>query len=269
MRGVVEEEVEQSALKFALPSQDLYYEYLILKDIIESGVKIKYYILGLAYYSFDWDLSLTRQEVSRIKNVYYPIFKDSHNSELEKNEFYYFQGIHSIKDRMDPLIFEIFGRDVFEIYLEEYIGVNLTPDFNDEFWNTGTYLKEHMGDIDERNRDLLGKQRADFHNKLNYPLSRIENKNILRRILKILEEHNIKIILTVFPTTKYYSENFNKDTKKRFYDIINEFSKEFSIQVIDVFDSEEFEISDFVDWDHLNKIGAAKMTKKLNELVNW
>jgi hypothetical protein len=268
LRGIVEDEVEKTALKFALPSQDLYYDQLIVKDILESGVKLKYYILGLAYYSFDWDLSLAKQESSRIINTYYPVFKDSHNLKLDPHPSIS-QGISAIKESINPIILLIFGEGIYEEFIEELLHVNLTPEFDEQLWNSGTYLRTPIVEIDPTTRRILGKERAGFHNKLNYPSSRLENKEILSNILKILQNNGVKPIVTIFPTTKYYYENFSSETKNTFYSIINELSKEHNFQVIDLFTSDKFEDTDFVDWDHLNKQGASKMTKMLNKMINW
>ena len=79
----------------------------------------------------------------------------------------------------------------------------------------------------------------------------------------------MKPILVVFPTAKYYFEKFDKDIKDYFYQIINEVKNIYDFQFFDFFRSDLFDIEDFNDADHLNKKGAEKMTKLLDDLINW
>ncbi|MBN3554215.1 hypothetical protein JYA63_08070 [Fictibacillus nanhaiensis] len=268
LRGFVEKESKKNTLKLAFPSQDLFYDYKIMKELLESGVEVEHWLMGLAYYSFDWDLSLTKQESNRIESIYYPIFNDSHNLQIgEKYPIY--KGIDNVLNKINPLFTTLFKEDAFNCYIEDVLGVDLTPDFNEDLWESGTYLNTNISKIKESDRYKLGKERAEFHNKLFYPATTIENKKIFKDMLELLKKYQVKPVLIVFPTTPYYYHHVSNDTKKRFYNIIDEFSVQYDFQMIDMFKSEQFNMDDFVDWDHLNKKGAYKMTSILNEVINW
>lgn len=268
LRGIVEQLMNKKAAKLALPSQDLYYDYMIANNVICKNSKIKYCIIGIAYYSFNWDLSRTAQESLRILNVYYPIFKDAHNLHLPK-DYYFNKGIENIDNVINKSVKSIFIDGIYDYYIKKICGINLNPELPDVLWNKSAYLNDDIKKIIENDRKILGKERAQLHNKLNYPKTVQENKNILRNYLELLKQNNIKATLVVFPTTEYYHENFDINVKNSFYSIINDLNNEYQFQLIDMFKSKNFNINDFADWDHLNKKGAIKMTKILNKVIRW
>lgn len=251
--GIVEKEMKKKCVKLTLPSQDLYYDYAILRSIIPTAKgKIKYCILGISYYSFDLDLRYT--EPFRIWETYYPILKDSHSLDVPQDYSFDYKG--NIIDRLVSLWREAI--------------LDTTPDFKEGSWNKGGFFIDgSIESMSEESRIKNAKERVSSHNKLNYPITRKENEGIFSKSLELLISNGIKPIIVVFPATKYYSDNFNTDTIDKFYYIINELKKIYDFQLIDMFKSEEFNLSDFLDWDHLNKQGATKMTKCLNDLVEW
>lgn len=269
LRGIGEEYLNKKSKKLSLPSQDLYYDYQIINSILKRENNIKYCIIGLSYYSFDWDLSLTKLESTRIVQVYNPIFNDTHNLEfgdIPKEDI----GIKDVYKIVDKRLTFVLDNDFYVSYIEDILGINLSPEFHDDLWNSGGYLNGlSIKDIKETDRVRMGNERVSAHNKLNFPRTVEENKGILINYIKSLTKHNIKPILVVFPTTKYYSNNFSKETKNRFYSIVDELSRKYDFQLIDLFNSNEFDIVDFLDWDHLNKKGAIKMTKLLNKIIEW
>lgn len=86
IHGIDNSFLRKKSSKLTLPSQDLYYDFLIAKRVLEANENIKYCIMGLAYFSFNSDLSL-QSEAYKIEKVYYPIFKDAHNYKISSNYF--------------------------------------------------------------------------------------------------------------------------------------------------------------------------------------
>ena len=66
----------------ALQSQDIYYVYLITREVIKRNSKIEVVTIGCGYYYFYSDLSKIRNtsELRRVYDVYQPIFGDVHNA---------------------------------------------------------------------------------------------------------------------------------------------------------------------------------------------
>jgi len=245
--GVIEKEIKK-CIKLALPSQDIYYDYCTLEKIVNKNSNIKYCILSMAYYSFDFDLSLT-SEVWRIDELYYPIYRDSHHHHNVVNS--------NIKIEKRPKSLE---------YLYEILNVMGLRDIKRKYWGG---INSSFDLLSEENKKIQGKERANTHNKLDYPKTVIENKKIFIQTLELLKQNEIKPIIVVFPTVKYYSEFFSKDIKLRFYEILNELRNDFDFQIVDMFNNKTFNLSDFMDSDHLNINGAKKMTQILNDEISW
>ena len=74
-------------INFARGSQDLYYDYKIAKYAMQFNKgTIKYAIIGLSVYSFNWDVSQSYRESWRLLQ-YYLFFKDLHNNWLSKEKY--------------------------------------------------------------------------------------------------------------------------------------------------------------------------------------
>ncbi|MEW9093570.1 MAG: D-alanyl-lipoteichoic acid biosynthesis protein DltD [Clostridiaceae bacterium] len=243
--GIDENTLIHKGYNFALGSQDLFYDYKIVEYILNTykNNKIKYAIIGLAYYSFQYDMSLSSMKNRVI--LYYNVLGEKHNyKELSIEEF---NNQYNISKNICD---KIFKRNERGNYLFK--------------WNSPA-LSNHS--IEERIN--LGKTIAERDCNKNYPETVKENKQIFKDYLELLKQHNIKPIVVVFPVSKYYMKYFSKRIEDEFYSIINEFKREYDFQYIDYFRSYLFTDEDFSDVSHLNSKGAEKFTQILNEVVEW
>lgn len=81
--------------------------------------------------------------------------------------------------------------------------------------------------LTQKNNDENGKNQADLDFNKNYPNTVIENRNILKRYLEILKIYNVKSILVVCYTSKYYHKCFQSEWKKQFFEFIDEIKYDF------------------------------------------
>lgn len=241
-RAIESSELCKSFFNLANPSQDLYFDYEIIKFILENHrdriFNLKYLFIGLSYYSFEYDLSKSSMKGKVL--MYYKKLGKYNN----------FKDINDISE-----IDEINMNIGIKIFRFNRLGVDID-------WN------QKINTIHEIN-DECGKRQALLDSNKNYPETVKENKEIFKKYLQLLKENNIKPIVIVCPTSKYYSKYFPKRLKDQFYTIINETRKQYDFQFLDYFDSELFEDNDFYDVSHLNDKGAEKFTKLLNEKVKW
>ena len=225
------------SFNFALSSQDLFYDYNIVKNLLNlQHVKnsLKYCIIGLAYYSFDFDLSKSNEGIRTHR--YLSTLGTAHN----------FTNIPQL-----------------EISHYDY----LKSDYNNDYLNL-SYAKENTV-MHSENKDVQN-YIAIHHSEMNHPETVEENEKIFKDYLDLLKENNIKPIVVICPTSVHHYQHFmNGSLKNRFYDIINEFQRQYNFQILDYFDSDLFDDNDFWDYSHLNKKGAYKFTKILSEMINW
>jgi len=226
--------------KFTFGSQDLYYDYNIIKYILDNYKikceKIKYMVIGLCYYSFQYDMSLGSMK-NKISLYYDALGLMHHNLSVENYNDDYF---HS--KRIADKIFRIGqnGKYVYEYNIKEEV-----PNYKS---------KEELGKI-QSERDC---------NKY-YPNTVKENIQIFNQYIEMLIKNNIKPIVVVFPATKYYYNCFSQRIENEFNLIISFMKKKFDFIYLDFFKSKEFdEEKDFVDVSHLSFEGAKKVTKLIN-----
>ncbi|AVQ44398.1 TPA: chemotaxis protein [Clostridium sporogenes] len=241
--GLREDILNRKCFKFSIGSQDIYYDYNIVNYIIENykqkAKDLKYVIIGLSYYSFQYDMSLSTMKNKVI--LYYEVLKKKHHFIEVEDLYNEYETNKNIADK-------IFYKNKDDSYIIK--------------WDIPVF-----GDI--QHKELIGKVQAEIDCKKNYPKTVEENKEIFRKYLKLLKENNIKPILVVFPASKYYVKYFSEEIEKEFKSIITNFMEDFDFQYIDYFKSNLFNDEDFSDTSHLNPKGAEKFTNMLNEKIMW
>ena len=247
MFGIDDKLLKYNAFNLSMPSQDLYYSYKVAQKVIGDNKNIKYCIIGSSYYGFHFDLSSSKNEIHRVKNVYYPLLGDAHNYTINNTDI---------------------QRNTFRLRL------NLLSILSNSYFNS-FITKDSMalikGKLEQLNKDeliALGERRALIHNKLlNYKHTLNENIEILYEFLKFLRLNNVKPLIVVFPATEYYRDYFEENFKKIFYEVINTMKSKYNFELVDLFDSNDFSLNDFIDFDHLNENGSRKMTSILNNYI--
>lgn len=260
--GIEESILNVPCINLALASQDIYYGCLIGRYVINKNPNIKKIFIGTGYYSFYSDLSLNKgEELTRISDVYYPIFKDVHNckdlpkgqnNNLDDNELF---DIKKIVDIFSSDLFKQFGGNYFiDIRNRVRMRMNLIGAENLKWF-----------EIDESYRKRVAYERANAHNKSNkYVGSYKENKEIINSFVKYCNERNVEVCMVAFPSTKFYEETILKEHKENYMEALNSIDGE--LHFIDFNDLDIFTDEDFVDMDHLDKSGAIKISKVINEL---
>lgn len=251
--SINESELIKSCLNFALPSQDLYYDYKIAKKIVDENKKIKYFIIGLCYYSFDYDLSLSKYK-DRCVNLYKKILNDVHNYIEDDFEKYI------NKDYNCDIFLKSGLNKIYDAVIKNIRCIDFNVNWSKSISNTI---------CDEKTKKEEAKKLVALDSKKNYYDTREENKNILKSYIEMLISKKIKPIIVIFPTSKYYASEFTENKKDEFYEIIQKFNNKYNIQILDHFYVEEFDDNCFCDVAHLNKFGASKFTKMLNDEIIW
>jgi hypothetical protein len=238
MLGIDEKYMKKPTINFSYESQDLYYDYNIAKHVINNyDNQFKYAVLGISYYSFDYDLS---KSVNQSKTLlYYETLKDLHN--YNKNNIGDF-----IKNKKD-----IYSK-CEKVFIDDFIKISY------ELPNS-MMSKEKI--VAQRDLPYLDSNK-------DYPETVKENVNILYSYLKLLNENNVKSIIVVFPCSSYYYKHFSTRLEKRFYNIINSLKNNIQFEFYDYFKSDLFKDDDFIDISHLNKQGSQKMSEIISNIID-
>ena len=182
-------------------------------------------------------------KASGSKKVYYPALGDANDYSLPEEY-----------DGKRPL--NVFGR-----LAKTYFNITRTR-------KDMKLIDGELCSLDEQTLITLGRQRAETHNKLiKYKQTAAKYEKLLGEFLEMLQANQVKPIIMVFPATKYYRDYFDKGFKTVFYKSIGILSDNYSFELIDLFDSGQFDLGDYVDFDHLGLEGAKKATRILNECI--
>lgn len=256
-KGIKAELLPKRFFNLACASQDLFYDYEMIKHSLgfkKVNETIKYAIIGLCYYSFQYDLSKSDAGKYR-SNYYYKVTNEYHNYDgSDKNKMFYkrFYEISKniLKSNHDDILYEMLEEKYIKI-----IEDGKTKEFDSSLLN------------DEEEGKCI-KEVERKYNK-NYPLTVEENKKIFKNYLDMLYTNDIKPIIIISPQTKLYQKNISIPIRDQFYEIIDEFQKEYDFQFLDYFYSDDFIDSDFYDVSHLNNKGSIKWTNLLSKDIKW
>lgn len=251
------EKLEDTNL-LALPSQDVYYSFEILKKYLYSAQRQKKcnrVVLGGGYYLLYHDLSKAKSETecNRIYDIYYPLLNDIHNMDEKLFE--------NAEKRYDLL------NKIYRKIINWKFKQNSVTYFSD-FRKRENYATRTWGDKDRNwfeltKTDRLGAavERVNVHEKLlKYDITCEENKSIVRNMKEYCRQRNIKFYTLCAPMTCEYRNMMSDDYLRKAKEL-KEFLSENSDMFIDYNGGEfGFETNDFIDSDHLSYSGALKLT---------
>ena len=222
-------------------SQSLDYDYEILMNYKNNWNKLRYIILPMDYLTLFSRVS-TGIESWRVKNyeIYYNINKTINLS----NNF----EILSIK----------YEQNIKRIY--SYYFKNKTPI---------TCSKLGYGNTETEKLDLLqsGIDAAKRHTKA-ASLHFDENKIILKKIIDYAKKNNIHILFYTSPAYPTYVSNLDENQLKLTFKTISELTdNNLNCSYYNFLEDSSFYATDYRDADHLNKIGAKKLSLKINNII--
>ena len=242
--GILPNQFDKKLFNFGRGGQDLYYDYQIAKFILEvckGGGYIRYALIGLAPYSFNYDVSLSYVGSFRLPQ-YCMAFNDLHNFWMNINDYK-------------------------KIFFQEYLNFQMPFDsIAIEDASGGSSLRT----IKYINRDnrISAREKFDIWKNKNFPETKKENIKILDDYLTLCEKNNVRAIMFLPPFTAGYIKYFSRQKLDEFYYLIREAQKKHpSAFFFDGWKLQGFSDMDFEDLDHLNLNGAAKFSAIFNNFI--
>lgn len=127
-------------------------------------------------------------------------------------------------------------------------------------WGTNFSSKER--------KKFEGKFTAKKHTVKNYKLFQSNIKS-LQKIIQLCKKKKVRILFITTPTHVSYFKNLNKKQISLTVTSINELvQKNANCDYINLLNADKFITSDFHDADHLNEIGAKKLSLLLDKKIN-
>lgn len=240
-RGINPEYISFPSYNAAYISQSIDLDYEIIMKYKNEFSNIKYIVLPISYFTLFGNLS-NGKESWREKN--YCIYYDICSSKDIKNHFEILSS--NLKTNIEK----------FSIYYINKKSI-ITTDIN------GYGVFKGTSDLNES-----GKEAAKRHTKENFSLYET-NLSLLNKIINYSENKKIDLILYTPPAYIAYRDNLKKKQLDLTISTIEHLArKESNVFYLNFLESNDFTSKDFYNADHLNEVGAKKLTLKINNFIN-
>jgi hypothetical protein len=225
-------------------SQTLKYDLEILKKYENNLSKLKTIVIPISQFTLFTKLEKS-SENWRVKNY---------------NIYYYMNMSLNLPDYFEILTFKLIVN--LNRILDYFIKNKSNISCSELGWGTGYNSKKYIDLIES------GKVAADRHNKKNQDYFN-ENLDSLKSIIEIGKKHNAKIFLFTPPSYITYRMYLNKEQLDKTIEASKSISNIYDNSLyINMIEDESFNENDFYDADHLNEIGAEKLTKLIDNYIN-
>ena len=225
-------------------SQSIDYDLQIFKKYQNKLCSLKYVLIPISYSTLYSNLN-KGVESWRVKN--YSLYYKMHTSNNIKD---YSEALSNNSGVNIKRLYSYYIKKKQEITSSELgFGLNYSSSNQEDLIKTGiTAAKRHTIE-----KDVL-----------------LFNENIhsLRSIIQLAQKNKSVVIFFTLPAYHTYRENLDPNQLENTVNAISKISKEYNNVIYkNYMDDKMFIESDFFDADHLNEIGAEKLTKLLNNLI--
>jgi hypothetical protein len=223
-------------------SQPLAYDYLLLEKYNQQWKKLSKIIIPIDYFSM-------------FSNM------DSGGEPWRKQYYKVYYNINATKptDQLE------LSCNTFDLNITKIINYYLLNKKELNCSNLGWGTSYHSA----KSKDLLktGVKAAARHT---YPDEHLlmENLRVLKRIFKFAQDRNIEVLLLTSPTYQSYYKSLNKKQLSRTLEETHRIAEEYHVRYVNLLEDNSFTKADFYDADHLNEIGARKLSLKVDSLLN-
>lgn len=250
-RGINYKKLNRPLACLAAPSQDLfldYHNFMWFYDqvAVKRKKSVKYCIIGMDFYRFWYDMSLSPNEV-KMAFFYKRTKRMHHFHKMDGMLLKYIEGLQICK----------------ELMIDNYMDIDYKSSFHPESvqWDRVEEYKVTES-VYARDRE---KVRKVFDKK--YPLTLEENMGILERFLKFLNLHDIKVLVYIPPFPDIFNEFTPAEMRETTLKILDQYKGRFHYDILDLSNDARFTNDYFADWCHLNYKGADLATDQLNDYM--
>jgi hypothetical protein len=235
---------KQSCFNASYITQSFDLDLEILKKYEQKWSELKVIVIPVSYFSFIESLQ-TSSESWRIKNyiIYYGIKASKvlkYYSEVLSNNL------------------SINLKRISSYYIKKKSAITCS----DLGWGI-SYSSKNPQDLVE-----TGKEAAARHTIKDYKDFK-ENVSDLESIIEFGQRHNVKIVLFTPPAFETYVRNLNKEQLEKTIQAAEDISQKYDNCIYYNFlENKSFSESDFYDADHVNEIGAEKLTNLIEMMIS-
>ncbi|MFN8240013.1 MAG: hypothetical protein U0X39_04580, partial [Bacteroidales bacterium] len=219
----------------------------LARKFVPSCDSLEFIILALSDLSMFYSLEDT-EESWRIKNYILSYHCNYHRFAPKYNILVYGNNFSMIFPRLTNYYF----KGVTELYCNE-LGFGLK------------YSHEQKPKDLEKRGEEAAKRHARIKNDSNYN----ENLGYLNNIIEIAGGKNVQVILLMTPSFSSYTANLDHDQLEKTIVTFTGLQRKYeNVIFLDMTDDKRFTEEDFWDGDHLDEIGAEKLTRILDDTLS-
>jgi len=235
--GVNPECFKHRTINLSNVAQPLYYDLKLIKEYIHKMKNLKIVAINLSFFSFNYNLENNPDQWRR--NFYYAYWR----FKPQKFDFNFFLNILTLP----------------HFFIKKDLSV--TGNIDSSGFQKNDQIKDFW--LDEKNlrarlnlyKDLYDKGKSD------------QNITIVRDIITIAKDENIKLVFFITPKYNLYVTETDQRIINEFYTHVKEILIDQNIPFFDQSNNGSFSIDDFRDFDHLNYIGANKFSHMLSDYI--
>lgn len=254
------------AANLAINAQDPYFAFLSVETAKKACKRVDTAVIAGGYYFWHTDMSDNPSDYykSVLTRANYPVLKKLHNYKGELPA----PMRHS---QTDPFMEKLFDfrrlcekdNDRISTILADlaYFNSEINPR------PVNGMLQYPFREQSDETNDKAAKSRAQAHNGNFSPKHLEDNMRLLSNFLLQMKKKRVRVILLVPPVTKFYRPHSAPELRGTMYESLEPIKKGFDFTFLDLFDSPDFDVSDFQDYDHLNDKGAEKLSKLVAGIV--
>lgn len=240
--GVVESVFDDELVNFAGGSQDLFYDYALAREVlIPAPQRFQYAVIGLAPYSFDYDMARAAQSWRFIK--YYSTLRDD----------------HGVTAGLPIPLGRVFDRSLYEE------GAQLANDLTQA--NFPQLLFPKRAERLTLSATLAGRNKASAWRRRSFPATQAMNAEILDRYVDLCRSAGLAVFLTTPPMTRLFRDAYGPERLAEFRARLAPQLAKPGVWFRDFFGEEPYDIDHIYDADHLNTKGAMRFSAELRAWI--
>lgn len=226
-------------------SQSILYDWDILEKYRHDWDSLRCIILPVDYFTF---YSTLKASIESWRIRYYQIYYGFYDTLIPEDNF------EILNNKLDYSL-----KKIYRFYITHSDSSYITQ--SKLGWGT-VYNSRNKQDLDS-----TGIKAAKRHTAID---DRYFNDNVreLRSIMEFTSQRKIKLILLTFPSYSSYYKNLDSTQLNRTLTTVQDMVHSYSnCSYYNLLTDQEFSGADFYDGDHLNELGAKKLSLKINDLI--
>lgn len=250
--GINPQFFDKTGYNMANRAQSMYYDSEILKSRLDQMPELKMVIISFIYLTFGTEL----EDVDRWRVYFYDQYFGIPRTANRKNIF---GPVYWIEPKRFFKV-AIFGERTMG-YIENNFKENLADGSQPNGWfdGGGKPMDTTLG---------IGPHGASAHNTMVNENQYSQNLVYVESLVKELKKRNIIPVLLQLPFHPNYSRHLDKEKIQDMDLLLRNFATQFNLRYFNYTYDNRFVASDYTDMpDHLNSIGAEKLSRIMNEEI--